>query len=322
MANLTAMPDTLPKPELILTHESDLDGMLSGMLLQRLAQHLFGVRIPIQAFHNHNWRQRGLPEKSAWVSDLSFEHRLDKLNWVVIDHHSTDCKPRLATLIHDPTKSASLLCYELCQAHGVGNDALAKLVRYSNIADLFIETEPDFQDACDYASLVKSYGFWNLFALIGGDPEKLLDHPLLEVMRVKRRLENPLGLEWSRRHIQEITPTVGYVSVVVGNSNAIVNALLEEGATSHPVLVTLFRKSNSVVLASFRSRNGEALAIATQLQGGGHPNACGATLPRSVGTISDGIAYLRRVLAVAAPVKPATGINDLESALENLNIDA
>src|ERR1041385_602817 len=79
--------DVLPKPEVICTHESDLDGLLSGLLLQRLAVKLFREEPRLEAYHNHNWRQRGLPEKSAWVCDLTFEPRLDRANWVVIDHH-------------------------------------------------------------------------------------------------------------------------------------------------------------------------------------------------------------------------------------------
>ena len=67
-----------PKPEVICTHESDLDGLISGLLLQRLALKLFGEEPRLEAYHNHNWRQRALPEKSAWVCDLAFEPRLDR----------------------------------------------------------------------------------------------------------------------------------------------------------------------------------------------------------------------------------------------------
>ena len=35
---------SLPRPEVILTHESDLDGLVSGVLLQRLAEKIFGIR--------------------------------------------------------------------------------------------------------------------------------------------------------------------------------------------------------------------------------------------------------------------------------------
>jgi hypothetical protein len=45
----------LPKPEVIITHESDLDGLLSGALLQRLAQKLFGTDIPLEAYHYNFW---------------------------------------------------------------------------------------------------------------------------------------------------------------------------------------------------------------------------------------------------------------------------
>ncbi len=314
------MPDILPKPEVIITHESDLDGLLSGMLLQTLAFKLFSTEVPLQAYHNHNWRQRGLPERSAWVADMAFEHRLDKPNWVIIDHHITETQPRLAKLVHDPAKSASLLCYELCNAQGIKSPELDELVILSNIADLFLETDPLFQRASDYASLVKTYQFWNLHKIIDGRAERLLNHPLLEVMEVKRRLENPLGLEWSKRHVQEISPAVGVVTIVIGNTNAIINSMLEEGSTPYPVLVTLFRKSNGMVLASFRSRRGEALSIAERFQGGGHPNACGASLPRSIQGIEEAIAYMRRILnpATVPDIASNQSFNGLESAFAKI----
>ena len=36
------------------------------------------------------------------------------------------------------------------------------------IADLFLEDDPDFVIASDYANLVKIYQFWNLHALLDG----------------------------------------------------------------------------------------------------------------------------------------------------------
>jgi len=35
----------LSKPEVIITHESDLDGFVAGALLQKLAQKVFGVEV-------------------------------------------------------------------------------------------------------------------------------------------------------------------------------------------------------------------------------------------------------------------------------------
>ena len=216
---------------------------------------------------------------------------------------------RNAQLVHDINKSAGLLCYELCREQGLATPALDRLVHLNNVADLFLEEDPDFAVAGDYASLVKIYGFWNLHALINGEIEKLLDHPLLEVMAVKRRIEDPLGFEWSRNNITELNATVGYVDTVVGSSNQIVHQLLESGASKYPVLVTLFRRGMSVI-ASFRSRNGEAIKVAEKFQGGGHANASGALLPKSVRSIPDGIDYLRRVLN---PTRESA-LNSLESA--------
>jgi hypothetical protein len=310
--------DTLPRPEVILTHESDLDGFVSGLLLQRLARKIFNADIRLESYHYNNWKLRELREKSGWVCDFSFEPRLDKADWLLIDHHATEVQPKSAQFIHDVTKSAGTLCYELCKEHGLGSPPLDRLVHLNNVADLFLEEDPDFVLANDYGNLVKTYQFWNLHALIEGQLERLLDHPLLEVMAVKRRIEDPLGYEWSKANVAEISPTVGYVDTVVGNNNLIVHQLLEKKATPYPVLLTLFRKANNTVVVSLRSRNGEALKAAEKLQGGGHANACGATLPRSVKSIPDAVVYLRLQLGPAS--KKDAPLNSLESLFESVEI--
>ncbi len=298
----------LTRPEVIITHESDLDGLLAGVLLQRLAKKLFGGDVPLEAYHYNFWKQRELRERCAWIADFTFEPRLDKPEWVVFDHHVTESAPKYARLIHDVNKSAALLCYEFCKQQGLGSPALDRLVHLNNVADLFLEDDPDFVIAGDYASLVKTYQFWNLHALIDGQIEKLLDHPLLEVMATKRRIENPLGFEWSKNNITELSPTAGYVDTVVGNNNLVVHRLLEEQATKYPVLVTLFRRGN-LVFASFRSRDGEALKVAEKFQGGGHANAAGAILPKSIRNIPDAVEYIRQILNP----KRDTPLNSLEN---------
>lgn len=304
----------LPKPEVILTHESDLDGLVAGVLLQRLAKKIYDADVRIEAYHYNNWKQRELREKVAWVTDLNFETRLDKPGWMVIDHHATEAPAKNAHLIHDLSKSAGLLCYELCKEHCLGSPELDRLVHLNNVADLFLEEDPDFVVATDYANLVKVYQFWNLHTLIEGKLEKLLNHPLLEVMEVKRRIENPMGFAWSRDNVTQISPILGFVDTVIGNNNLIVHQLLEEKATPYPVLVTLFRRTNGVIIASLRSRNGEALKVAEKLQGGGHANACGATLPRAIKNIPDALQYLRDVLNP----KTEEPLNSLESLFDSI----
>lgn len=307
-----------PKPDVIFTHESDLDGLVAGVLLQRLAKKIHGADVPLEAYHYNGWRQREPCEQNAWVTDLTFEPRLDRAGWVIVDHHTTEALPKHAMLIHDVNKSAGRLCYELCQQQGLGSPELDRLVHLNDVADLFLEDDPDFVIANDYANLVKHYQFWNLHALIGGEIERLLDHPLLEVMAVKRRVEDPIGVAWSRSNITEISPTIGCVETVVGNNNLIVHQLLEGAAAPYPVLMTLARRGNYQVVVSLRSRNGEALRIATKLQGGGHPNACGAVLPKSIRNIPDAIVYLRQVLNS----KPATPLNSMEGLFAGLEVDS
>lgn len=307
----------LPHPDVIITHESDLDGLVAGVLLRRLAKKVFNTDIQLEAYHYNYWKQREPREKSAWVTDMTFESRLDKANWLIIDHHVTEARPTNAQLVHDISKSAGLLCYELCREHGLATPALDRLVHLNNVADLFLEDDPDFAVAGDYASLVKIYGFWNLHTLINGEIEKLLDHPLLEVMAVKRRIEDPLGFEWSKNNVTELSSMVGYVDTIVGSNNQIVHQLLERQSTRYPVLVTLFRRTNNVVIASFRSRNGEAIKIAEKFQGGGHANASGALLPKSVRSVEDGIDYIRRVLnPTSSKDMPLNSLESLFAAIE------
>ena len=309
---------SLPKPEIILTHESDLDGLLSGVLLQRLAREVFDADVPLEAYHYNTWRQREPKEAAAWVCDLSFEARLDKPNWLIVDHHATEVAPKHAQLLHNLEKSAALLCYELCRDHEIGSPELDRLIHLNNVGDLFLEEDPEFVLANDYANLVKVYQFWNLHALLDGQIERLLDHPLLEVMAVKRRVEDPLGFEWSKNNVVALSPAVGYVDTVLGNNNLIVHQLLEQAATPYPVLLTLFRRPSGMIIASLRSRNGEALKVAERLQGGGHANACGATLPKSVRTIADAVSYLRQVLN--PPLKKETPLNSLESLFAAIDV--
>lgn len=310
---------SLPKPDVILTHENDLDGFVAGVLLYRLARHLFGADVRLEAWNYNGLRQRPLGEAAAWVTDLAFEARMDRPNWVIIDHHVTEAAPKQARLIHDITKSAGRLCYELACENGLGSPALERLVRLNDVSDLFFEDDPDFILAGDYANLVKIYGFWNLHALVGGEIEKLLDHPLLEVMAAKRRIEDPLGVAWSRKNIQGITPAIGFVETVVGNNNLIVHQLLEEGAQGYHVLFTMMRRANGTVIVSLRSRNGEALKVAEKLQGGGHANAAAATLPKSVRNLPDAVQYLRQVLnpPKSAPLTNLAALFDALPAVGN-----
>jgi oligoribonuclease NrnB/cAMP/cGMP phosphodiesterase (DHH superfamily) len=147
---------SLPKPEVVCTHESDLDGLVAGVLLQRLARKLHGAEVPLQAWNYQGWKNRQLSERVAWVTDFTFEARLDRPDWVVIDHHSTAVLAQKARLIHDSKKSAALLCYELCREAGLQSAALDRLVDLTNIGDLWLRQSADFELACDYANLVKT----------------------------------------------------------------------------------------------------------------------------------------------------------------------
>jgi len=61
-----AAVDALPKPDVILTHESDLDGFVAGLLLPAADRHLFQTEARLEAYNYNGWKLRDLREKSAW----------------------------------------------------------------------------------------------------------------------------------------------------------------------------------------------------------------------------------------------------------------
>src|SRR5207244_13487575 len=111
------MMQSLPRPEVIITHESDLDGLIAGVLLQRLARKLFNTDVRLEACNYNYWRQRDLRERSGWITDLTFESRLDRSNWVIIAHHVTDANAKHATFIHERNKSAARRCFHVLVAN-------------------------------------------------------------------------------------------------------------------------------------------------------------------------------------------------------------
>ena len=106
------------------------------------------------------------------------------------------------------------------------------------------------------------------------------------------------------------------VDTPVGDSNTILHQLLDDEEVPYPVLATLTIRFRTVSI-SLRSQNGEALPIAKQLQGGGHPNASGASLPNTVQRLPDAKEYLKKVLN---PEVGDAGLGSLEEALKGLEV--
>ena len=70
---------------------------------------------------------------------------------------------------------------------------------------MYLTDDPDFTEAIDYGSLIKQYLFWNMAKLIDGNLEGLIDHPLLKVIKTRREIENPLGFDYAKSSLTEIS---------------------------------------------------------------------------------------------------------------------
>jgi len=85
------------------------------------------------------------------------------------------------------------------------------------------------------------------------------------------------------------------------------------------VLISVSRRAPYQFGVSLRSRNGKAREVASKLQGGGHANAAGATLPKSVKSVTTGVEYIRQLLAPKNIAdSDENGLSGLASALDNL----
>src|SRR5262245_19924102 len=94
-----AMSFDLTKPDVILTHESDLDAFVAGILLRRLAKKLFDADVRLEAWNYNGFKQRPMNESTAWITDFTFETRFDRSGWLVVDHHVTEVPAKNAHLI-------------------------------------------------------------------------------------------------------------------------------------------------------------------------------------------------------------------------------
>ena len=94
-----------------------------------------------------------MSELAAWVSDFTFETRLDRPGWLVYDHHVHNVVPRHAQLVHSRTKSAAALVYEHCRQVGIQTETLDRLVHLTDLGDLWRSDDPEFELALDYASI-------------------------------------------------------------------------------------------------------------------------------------------------------------------------
>ena len=139
------MQVSCPRPDVIFTHESDLDGLVCGCAAATAGRKMFEHRrppggLPLSISGSSATCARNPPGSPTSPSNRAWTGRTGRSLTIT----PPIPPPRTPLFIHDITKSAGLLCYELCQQHGLGSPALDRLVHLNNVADLFLEDDPDF----------------------------------------------------------------------------------------------------------------------------------------------------------------------------------
>ena len=105
---------------------------------------------------------------------------------------------------------------------------------------------------------------------------------------------------------------------MVGNSNVILNKLLREDSQPYKILLTLNRIGNNQFMVSLRAPR-RGVADGQAVAGGGHANAAGAALPKSVQRVADAVDYLKTALNPISHAQENVPDN-LESLFESAKI--
>lgn len=306
-------------PSRIYSHEADLDGFVSGNILYHISKYLFGESPKIKYINYDRLNNISADENEIiWVSDLNYNKSMDdKINGLmfIIDHHKwepdpIDCTPDhpfcdKIYYIHDTTKSASLLCFELLKEIVNNSDDnsnkeyyqkyiedIKNLVIQTNIGDIFKYNSTDeLIEARSYAryfnDVIKPY-LYCAETILNCKKEDLL--PSFYKSYKKTKYYNKYKAELNQllllyedelnKKQNEIHPGIYNIQYIKGDHSMIFNILLEKYKNIKAIITEIKNPNTYKWSLSIRSKdNKTAYHIASKyFNGGGHPNASGAVL--------------------------------------------
>ena len=302
----------IKRPSLIYTHEADLDGFMSGLILNMVSKVLFKKGSSIR-YINYDTMDKieFRPNDAIWISDLNFpvlNLKPQKNRIFIIDHHKWEQDPtdEQVTYLHNTTKSATLQCFEVLEyvVNELENstekrkyknivESIRELVRLTNIGDVFIQSnKEDLLKARSYSRFFIENIKPNLetpHLVLGCKPKEVLysiynNSAYLNYNKTFRKnLEQDLSLyrEQLKDKSNEIKPGIFNVIYEKGDYSLIFNILLEENPNIKAILTAIKNPNTGKWSLSVRSRDGKsAYYIANKyFGGGGHPNAAGAGFP-------------------------------------------
>lgn len=266
------------EPVVIYTHREDMDGLLSGILAQRLAYAKYGKVIPVAGLTYDDIRLVD-PKNTAWFCDLSLDGTKlsENVYNTFFDHHNWKNPPAGTGFIEkDNEKSAAGVVATVLNAEDHKMmDGLFELVLTVQAGDLHKIDDVRYETARDLQYLLEQVGFeamWNSFA---DHPEKMLESPMLPAMRERRDLEDEEGFLQAKESLIK-TVWGGIVQFKIGDWTDILNRISTE-VLDNKTCAYISKVADGFEVR-FISENGSAIKIATKLGGGGHPDASGAIL--------------------------------------------
>lgn len=269
------------EPTVIYTHRDDLDGLLSGMLAQRLAFAIFGKSIPVRAI-SYGDIQLVDAKNPAWFTDLCPEREELTTNPEnsFFDHHHWDEMPTGPSYIEDSEEksAAGVVASVLESIAPQFMRGLTPVIDMVQAGDLHKIDDEQYGTARDLQYLFNLLGFdamWYRFAM---DPGALLTAPELPTLRERRTRDDLEG--WNQCHESlKKTSWGGVVTFTVGDWVTVMDRVSRE-LLGGKTVARLARKDDGFEVRVL-STDGSALKVAEALGGGGHPNAGGAMIPFS-----------------------------------------
>jgi SPP1 gp7 family putative phage head morphogenesis protein len=281
--------ESLKEPVAIYCHVDDMDGLLGGVSMQRLAWVIFGKVVPVIPMTYGNSKLIN-PKDPCWTIDLDLHNHAiaDNPDCFIVDHHIWEDVPAGSYWIDgtETMSAAGMACRLFNEAIESGCGVMTNvrgmmisknLYETVEVGDCWKDADPRFELSRDIQYFMTTIGFDAMWVRFANNIENILIAPELPYMHEKRVKDEMEQVANARQHLIPVS----WGSIVDSPAGSFVATIIAK-ETNKPV--AYIKASGVGSCVCFKSSNGEAIKLSKSLGGGGHANSAGAYIdaPKAV----------------------------------------